>query len=87
MNLMQNGIILIILWGVVHMTDVVIAGRISQGLMDELKKLGKSNTELLREALSLYIDNLSTQKPCKQLVNKRSMEWDISSIHEYIDAM
>ena len=64
------------------MTDVVIAGRISQALMDELQKLGKSNTELLREALSLYID---TQKPCKQLVNKLSMDWDISSIHEYID--
>ena len=49
------------------MTDVVISGRIPNSLMDQLKKLGKTNTEIINEALRIYIiektqDNNSIQK-------------------------
>lgn len=54
------------------MTDVVISGRIQLSLMDQLKKLGKTNTEILNEALKLYIEKINDNNQCIQGVyNKK----------------
>ena len=52
------------------MSDVVISGRIPKGLMEQLKQLSKSNTQILNEALELYISKINDNNQCIQPVYK-----------------
>ena len=53
------------------MNDVVIGGRIPKSLMDQLKQLGKSNSEIINEALVQYINQKTKEDKCLQFVNKQ----------------
>jgi len=53
------------------MNDVVISGRISMEKMHELKALNKTNTEIINEALDLYIDSISNDNNCIRNVYKQ----------------
>jgi len=52
--------------------DVVIGGRIPQDLMDRVRATGLSNTEIINEALTYYLNYVVNKK--REPVNKEVFE-------------
>jgi hypothetical protein len=69
------------------MTDVVISGRIPNELMDQLKEFDKSNTEILNEALRLYVSQKTIEKQCIQKVYNKTRCYDYDTIRLYVDRL
>ena len=66
------------------MSDIVISGRIPIKLMDQLRKLSKSNTELINEGLSLLIQKYNKQSQCIQDVYKKTIDSEYQDKHQQV---
>ncbi len=69
------------------MSDVVISGRIPTNLMNEIRKLGKSNTEILNKALKLYIREKNHKEKRKQRIYKNKQGNDYNTTKELVDQL
>ena len=69
------------------MKDVVISGRIPVSLMDVLKGFNKSNTQLLNEALALYVKENSTEKDCIQSVYEQKSSDEYQLLRRALDSL
>lgn len=67
------------------MTDIVISGRISFELMDQLKTFDKTKSEIIVEALNLYVASKTNKEPRIQGVYNPDCVYDINTIHKAVD--